>query len=1745
MRIKKPHLFLCIAIFITSSASAQPTISSFSPASGAVGTLVTITGTNFSATPSNNIVFFGAVRANVTAAAVNSLSVAVPAGATYQPISVTVNSLTGYSSKPFILTFPGGSAIIQFPDNTNNTFAIPIDSSTDLHPNGVALIDFDGDGKSDIATPNNYSVIGYPASVSVLRNTSVNGAISFTLRQDISTGVQTYAIAAGDLDGDGKPDMISSSVVDRTISVFRNISTIGSISFAPKVDYPTGDNPYSIVIADLNTDGKPDVCLSNFLSNTFSVYRNTSTVGNISFAAKIDISTELGPNFLASGDMDGDGKTDISVTNQFSNSVSIFRNTSSGSNISFAVRVNFATGDEPSGVATGDLDGDGKLDLAVANQNSLTYSVLRNTSNTGTVTFAARQDYNVAFMPLGVTIADVNGDGKPEVITAAFNNSVSQNTSTVGSISFSPAVYLLTLFSANIFAAGDLSGDGKPDLVASCLATESVVFYRNKNNEPTVRSFSPTTAGIGATVTITGVNFTGTSSVKFGGVPATSFNVVNSTTITAVVASGVSGAVSVTGTYGIDSLNGFVYAGPPIISSFSPTLGATGTTVTINGFNFTGTTAVSFGGVAASSFSIVSPNIIEAVVGPGASGNVSVTTPYGTGNLGGFLILPSINSFNPTSAGTGTTVTLTGNNFNGTTAVSFGGVPASSFNIVNATTITAIVAAGASGNIAVTNVNGTTTIPGFIYISPPTITSFTPLSAGTGTTVTISGTNFTNASLVKFGATNASSFAVVNSTTITAVVASGTSGSVSVTTPGGTASLAGFIYIPPPTITTFTPISTGTGGVVTITGTNFSGATAVSFGGTAAASFNVANSTTITAVVASGASGSVTVVTPGGTANRTGFIFTLLTIINSFNPTSGSPGTVVTITGANFNPVATNNIVYVGGVQATVSAATSSTLTITIPFGASFSPITVLSNGKLASSTLPFTITFPGGGPFTSTSFAGRTDFVSGNKPSYLASGDIDGDGKADIISANSGSNSFSVFKNLSTNGVLAFAPHQDFPTLEGPYSVSIGDIDCDGKLDVVVLTGVSLYRACVFRNTTSNGIISFGPALELFVWYNPVNVVIEDLSRDGKPDLAMTNQNTTTAAGELFMVTLENTTVNNNISFDPPQIHIISGNVASYNEYPTRVAIGDMDDDGRKDLVIGFRHQVSRHVITIMRNGSNGNFISLGRIDITTTTTPQDRSLYVADLDGDDRLDIIGPINSFHNNGGFNFTEQLQLETDHNAAIGDLNGNNKPDYVQISSGSNVSVLNNVSSGASIAFGPGVNYPTGNIPVHVIVGDFDNDGKPDIATANFNDHRISILKNSFGYTGPSITSFTPVSGPTGTVITITGTNFIGATAVSFGGAAATSFTVNSAASITATVAAGTTSGNVTVVAPSGTASRAWFTVIPAPPTITSFTPTSSGNGTSVTITGTNFSEVTAISFGGTNASSFIVNSPTSITAIVGSGASGNVMVTTLGGSASLAGFTFVPAPTISSFTPTTAASGATITITGTNLTGATAVAFGGTPASSFTVVNATTITAVIGLGTSGNVTVTTPGGTASLSGFIFIAPPSPSITSFTPNNGATGATITITGTNFTGATAVNFGGVAASSFIVVNATTITAVIGAGATGSITITTPGGTATATGFTFNSVTGIGGPGSINSKDLVVNPNPAKDFLIVKHPSSNKNAELNFYDILGRKVKTILPARNSRQTDVILNYMTPGIYTIVWSDGTRVLSRIIVIN
>ncbi|MFN9681424.1 MAG: beta strand repeat-containing protein, partial [Bacteroidota bacterium] len=704
---------------------------------------------------------------------------------------------------------------------------------------------------------------------------------------------------------------------------------------------------------------------------------------------------------------------------------------------------------------------------------------------------------------------------------------------------------------------------------------ESPLYVGTTLSVPAVSSFSPTSATKGNTVTITGSNFNGVSSVSFGGTAANSFTVVSSTSINAIVGNGNSGNVTVTNSAGTGSLSGFTYINTaPTISSFTPTSGKTGQVVNIIGTNFTGATAVSFGGTAATTYTVVSATSINATVGAGTSGTVSVTTASGTGTLAGFTYLPppTIASFSPISAGTGQTVTITGTNFTGATAVSLGGTAATSFTVVSATSITAVVGAGATGSVSVTTANGIASRAGFTFITAtpaPTISSFTPTSGKTGQVVNIIGTNVTGATAVSFGGTAATTFTVVSATSINATLGAGASGTVSVTTASGTGTLAGFTYLPPPTITSFSPTSAGTGQTVTITGTNFTGATAVSLGGTAATSFTVVSATSITAVVGTGATGSVSVTTSNGIGSRAGFTF------------------------------------------------------------------------------------------------------------------------------------------------------------------------------------------------------ISATPA------------------------------------------------------------------------------------------------------------------------------------------------------------------------------------------------------------------------------------------------------------------PAISSFTPTSGNTGQVVTITGTNFTGATAVSFGGTAATTFTVLSATSINATVGAGT-SGTVLVTTASGSGILAGFTYLP-PPTITSFSPTSGKTGQVVTITGTNFTGATAVSFGGTAATSFTVVSATSITAVVGTGKTGNVRVVTANGAITKSGFIYLAPPTISSFSPTSAGTGQTVTISGTNFTGGTIVSFGGTPATSFTVVSATSITAVVGAGATGSVSVTTSNGIDSRAGFTFIsATTAPAISSFTPTSGKTGQVVTITGTNFTGATAVSFGGTAATSFAVVSATSINA-----------------------------------------------------------------------------------------------------------------------
>ncbi|MCW3110148.1 MAG: cell surface receptor domain protein, partial [Segetibacter sp.] len=799
--IKKSFIFVVIFL-LSQQLFSQPSISSFSPTVGQIGSAVTINGNNFDASPANNIVYFGAVKATVSSASATQLLVTVPSGATYQPITVTTNNLTAYSLRPFIVTFAGGSDAF-----TINSFAAKIDSAAQNYPRLVSIGDLDGDGKADLAISNYGS-----NTISVFRNTGIPGTISFAPKINYTTGTTPYRVIIGDIDGDGKPDIETISYNDNTVSIFKNTSTgPGNISFDPKIDLAAGINPCGIAIGDIDSDGKPDLAVTNQTYNTISVFKNTSVGGTISFNAKADYPG--GGTSVAIADINNDGKPDLIGCSSGGSTISILRNTGNPGVISFSAKADFASGNNSYGLAVGDFDDDGNPDIAVTNSftaNSI--SILRNTTSGGAISFDNKITFPAGSNPYWGAISDLDGDGKIDLaVSNAGSNSLSvyKNNSTSGTISFSLKTDYKTATYPISVAIGDLDGDGLADILSSNASSNNVSIFKNICDKPatTITSFTPVAAGAGTTVNITGTLFIGATSVMFGNVPATSFKVVSPTSIDAVVSSGATGTVTVTTPNGTGTLSGFSFVPAPTITSFTPTSAAYNATVTITGTKFTGTTAVSFGGAPAISFNVVSSTSITAVVSSAASGSVTVTTPGGTATKTGFTFLPpSIGSFTPTSAGAGTTVTIYGSNFTGTTAVSIGGVPAASFRVVFPTNLQAVASSGASGSIVVTTPGGTASKTGFTFIPNPTITSFLPVAAAEGDTITIFGKYLIGATSVNFGGTAASSFTIVSDTAITAVVSTGKTGNVSVVTPGGTATFGAFTYTAPPTPTYCTPL---------------------------------------------------------------------------------------------------------------------------------------------------------------------------------------------------------------------------------------------------------------------------------------------------------------------------------------------------------------------------------------------------------------------------------------------------------------------------------------------------------------------------------------------------------------------------------------------------------------------------------------------------------------------------------------------------------------------------------------------------------------------------------------------------------------------------------------------------------------------------------------------------------------------------------------------------------------------------
>jgi hypothetical protein len=320
-------------------------------------------------------------------------------------------------------------------------------------------------------------------------------------------------------------------------------------------------------------------------------------------------------------------------------------------------------------------------------------------------------------------------------------------------------------------------------------------FRTSSGPTPTISSFKPTSGGVGTVVRIRGTDLSDATSVSFNGTPSTEITVISETTITAVVPAGATtGFISVAHGNSSESAEVFTVEPTPTISGFEAPAGGIRSTVTIHGTNFTGTKKIKFNGQPSRTFEVLSSAEIEVAVPVGATtGPISITTPGGTAtSRSAFTVVPkpTISDISPSSGGIGTAIMVTGTNFTGASAVSFGPVPATAFSVASANTIMVVIPVGSTtGGISITTLGGTATRSRFKIVPAPTIEGFVAGLGPIGTVVRITGTDLARVSAVSFNGVPATTFNSPNSRLIKATVPIGaTSGFISVTTPGGTTS---------------------------------------------------------------------------------------------------------------------------------------------------------------------------------------------------------------------------------------------------------------------------------------------------------------------------------------------------------------------------------------------------------------------------------------------------------------------------------------------------------------------------------------------------------------------------------------------------------------------------------------------------------------------------------------------------------------------------------------------------------------------------------------------------------------------------------------------------------------------------------------------------------------------------------------------------------------------------------------------
>ncbi|HAA15553.1 MAG TPA: hypothetical protein DCE41_29150 [Cytophagales bacterium] len=473
-------LLLGISFFglVIPAFGQRPIISYIDKTTGSINEILTISGAGFSDDAEELAVYFGGAQAEIVFASPFLIEAKIPNNATWGPIQVVnlESGQSGISTQPFTLSFGG--------DDFDPTFinsAVNFRSFSAIYD--LCTCDFNSDGKLDVASSHQVSI-----NIDVLINQGTLENIDFE-RQPLEAGATTTNITCGDLNNDGKPDIVAGRNGEPELFVFLNETPEGSfdVSFAPRILLSTsGQTPRRPLIKDLNQDGQPEIILTNE-TNEIDIFQNLSSDGNFDIAeTPSTLRTPIGPKAgLSIADFNQDGFPEIVVAGFVDDNIFIFNNISNPQSIRFAPVQVITVPGKFSNVMAIDLDEDDYIDLAVTEVGDGELLVLRNTG-------ASEEDHefesplaiNLSTFPWGISAADMNGDGQVDLSVATLDPNqrihVLTNFSEEGTITLENDIIRANGLSRNL-KQGDINGDGKPDLIVASLSTGNISILQNEN----------------------------------------------------------------------------------------------------------------------------------------------------------------------------------------------------------------------------------------------------------------------------------------------------------------------------------------------------------------------------------------------------------------------------------------------------------------------------------------------------------------------------------------------------------------------------------------------------------------------------------------------------------------------------------------------------------------------------------------------------------------------------------------------------------------------------------------------------------------------------------------------------------------------------------------------------------------------------------------------------------------------------------------------------------------------------------------------------------------------------------------------------------------------------------------------------------------------------------------------------------------------------------------------------------------